>query len=55
VFRSELHCDDLEWERSKAWAFVQSIGLVWYYATSNPDVSEMGRRTLQRIVSAQES
>ncbi|CAN5816430.1 aminoglycoside phosphotransferase family protein [soil metagenome] len=50
VFRKELGCDDLEWERSKAWAFEQSMGLIWYYADSNPVMSEMGRRTLQRIV-----
>ncbi len=55
TFRAELHCDDLEWERSKAWAFEQSIGLVWYYKKSHPAVSEMGRRTLQRIVAAPRS
>jgi aminoglycoside phosphotransferase (APT) family kinase protein len=50
VFRAELGCDDLEWERSKAWAFEQSMGVVWYYARTNPAMSEMGRRTLRRIV-----
>jgi aminoglycoside phosphotransferase (APT) family kinase protein len=52
VFRAELGCNDLEWERSKAWAFEQSMGAVWYYAETNPAMSEMGRRTLQRIVDA---
>jgi aminoglycoside phosphotransferase (APT) family kinase protein len=54
VFREQLGCDELEWERSKAWAFEQSIGLIWYYADSNPEMRDMGRRTLQRILQATE-
>lgn len=50
VFRAELGSDDLEWERSKAWAFQQAMGAVWYYATTNPMMNAMGRRTLRRIV-----
>lgn len=50
VLRDELGCGDLEWERGKAWAFEQSMGVVWYYAVSNPAMSLMGRRTLQRIM-----
>ena len=42
-------CDDLEWERGKAWAFQQAMELVWYYADSNPAMSWTGRRTLARI------
>jgi aminoglycoside phosphotransferase (APT) family kinase protein len=49
VLRDDLECGDLEWERGKAWAFEQSMGVVWYYAESNPAMSLMGRRTLQRI------
>jgi aminoglycoside phosphotransferase (APT) family kinase protein len=49
VLRDDLGCGDLEWERGKAWAFQQAMGLVWYYAESNPSMSRMGRRTLQRI------
>jgi aminoglycoside phosphotransferase (APT) family kinase protein len=49
VLREDLRCDDLEWERGKAWAFEQAMGLVWYYAQSNPAMSGLGRRTLQRI------
>jgi aminoglycoside phosphotransferase (APT) family kinase protein len=45
---------DLEWERSKAWAFEQAMGLVWYYADSNPVMSRLGRATLDRIMSAAE-
>ena len=50
VFRHDLECGDLEWERGKAWAFEQSMGAVWYYTKSNPAMSLMGRRTLQRIM-----
>jgi len=50
AFRAALGCDDLEWERSKAWAFEQSLGAVWYYDRTNPAMSAMGRRTLQRIL-----
>lgn len=51
VFRAKLGVDDLEWERSKAWAFEQAIGAVWYYADTNATMSQMGRKTLERIVS----
>ncbi|MBB5776185.1 aminoglycoside phosphotransferase family protein [Nonomuraea jabiensis] len=50
VLRSDLGCDDLEWERGKAWAFQQAMGVVWYYLRSNPPMSRMGRRTLDRIL-----
>lgn len=26
------------------------MGVIWYYAETNPTMSEMGRRTLQRIL-----
>ncbi|WP_330239977.1 aminoglycoside phosphotransferase family protein [Streptomyces sp. NBC_00525] len=52
AFRRALGCDELEWERGKAWAFEQAMGLVWYYAESNPPMSELGRRTLTRILNA---
>jgi aminoglycoside phosphotransferase (APT) family kinase protein len=50
VLRSDLGCDDLEWQRGKAWAFEQAMGLVWYYVDSNPAMHRMGRTTLQRIL-----
>jgi aminoglycoside phosphotransferase (APT) family kinase protein len=50
VLRETLDTDDLEWQRGKAWAFQQSMGLVWYYAESNPVMSQVGRRTLDRIL-----
>jgi aminoglycoside phosphotransferase (APT) family kinase protein len=50
VFRAALQCDELEWERSKAWALEQSLGAVWYYQESNPAMSDMGRRTIDRVM-----
>ncbi|CAN5446234.1 aminoglycoside phosphotransferase family protein [soil metagenome] len=52
VFRTALSCSDLEWERGQAWAFQQALGLVWYYRSSNPSMSELGRRTLDRLVAS---
>jgi aminoglycoside phosphotransferase (APT) family kinase protein len=55
AFRDRLRhddpgCDDEEWERGKGWAFAQSMGLVWYYADSNPTMAAIGRRTLDRLI-----
>jgi aminoglycoside phosphotransferase (APT) family kinase protein len=50
VFREHLGCDDLEWERGKAWAFEQAMGAAWYYVKSNQAMSRMGRRTIERIL-----
>jgi aminoglycoside phosphotransferase (APT) family kinase protein len=52
ALRDDLDCDDLEWERGKAWAFEQAMGAVWYYLESNPAMSLMGQRTLQRIMAS---
>jgi aminoglycoside phosphotransferase (APT) family kinase protein len=49
LLRDELGCPDLDWERGRAWAFEQAMGLVWYYVESNPVMGAMGRRTLERI------
>ncbi|MFI9503551.1 aminoglycoside phosphotransferase family protein [Nocardia sp. NPDC052566] len=49
VLRDRLDCDDRTWERGRAWAFQQAMGLVWYYAETNPVMSRTGRRTLDRI------
>ncbi|HEV2372175.1 MAG TPA: aminoglycoside phosphotransferase family protein [Streptosporangiaceae bacterium] len=49
VLRNDLGCDDLEWERGKAWAFQQAVGAVWYYAETNPAMNQMGRCTLARL------
>ncbi|MGH8923822.1 MAG: aminoglycoside phosphotransferase family protein, partial [Acidimicrobiia bacterium] len=36
LLREDLRCDELEWERGKAWAFEQAMGAAWYYQESNP-------------------
>jgi aminoglycoside phosphotransferase (APT) family kinase protein len=50
VLRQSLGCGRVEWSRGQAWAFVQAMGLVWYYRESNPAMSELGRSTLSRIL-----
>ncbi|QIS24370.1 aminoglycoside phosphotransferase family protein [Nocardia terpenica] len=52
VLRDLLESDDPEWERGRAWAFQQAMGLVWYYVDSNPTMSRIGLRTLDRISSS---
>jgi len=52
VLRAGLGCDDPEWERGKAWAFAQAMGLVWYYVSTNPTMASVGRRTLDRLLRA---
>ncbi len=50
VLRERLGCTDVEWARGRAWALQQALGLVWYYATSHPSMSLLGRRTLTRVL-----
>ena len=50
LFRAALSIDEFEWERGKAWAFEQAMGAAWYYQSSNPVMSQMGRRTVERIL-----
>lgn len=50
--RAALGCSDVQWGRGMAWAFEQSMGLVWYYAESNPVMSRWGRRTLDRLLAS---
>jgi aminoglycoside phosphotransferase (APT) family kinase protein len=52
--RQTLGCGDVQWLRGMAWAFEQALGLVWYYAGSNPTMSRCGRRTLDRILTSPE-
>ena len=54
VFRDALGADDLEWHRGAAWALQQAMGLVWYYAASNPPMSALGRSTLRRLLAAED-
>jgi aminoglycoside phosphotransferase (APT) family kinase protein len=50
--RRSLGCSDLQWERGMAWAFEQAIGAYWYYRHSNQTMADMGRTTLERLLSA---
>lgn len=50
VLRDDLGCDDLEWQRGKAWAFQQAMGAAWYYVETNPAMSRMGMRTIERLM-----
>ncbi len=50
VLRETLRCSDVQWLRGMAWSFQQAMGLVWYYAESNPVMSAWGRRTLDRLL-----
>jgi aminoglycoside phosphotransferase (APT) family kinase protein len=50
AFRRALGGDDLEWERGRAWAFVQAMGAIWYYHRTNRTMSRMGVRTLTRVM-----
>ncbi len=52
--RHSLDCSDLQWQRGAAWAFQQSMGLVWYYNDTNPVMRDLGRSTLTRIRSDNE-
>jgi aminoglycoside phosphotransferase (APT) family kinase protein len=48
--RATLGCDDLEWARGAAWALEQALGAGWYYRRTNPTMSAMGLRTLERLL-----
>ncbi|MDR0783021.1 MAG: hypothetical protein LBE83_04590 [Propionibacteriaceae bacterium] len=50
VFRSQLGVTEVEWHRGAAWAFEEAPGLVWYYLSSNPTMSALGRSTLARLL-----
>jgi aminoglycoside phosphotransferase (APT) family kinase protein len=49
-FRTACGAEELDWVRGQAWAFQQSVGLVWYYDRTNPRMSSLGRRTLDRVL-----
>lgn len=48
--RRSLGASAVEWSRGAAWAFQQAMGLVWYYEKTNPDMSALGRSTLDRLL-----
>ncbi|HTJ68415.1 MAG TPA: aminoglycoside phosphotransferase family protein [Actinospica sp.] len=48
--RAELGCGELEWQRGRAWAFQQAMGLAWYYLETNPVMHHLGMVTLGRLL-----
>lgn len=50
--RERLGCADVQWLRGMAWAFEQAMGLVWYYAETNPVMARWGRYSLERLLAA---
>lgn len=50
VVRDRLRVSDSEWRRGAAWALQQAMGLVWYYESSNPAMSGLGRSTMRRLL-----
>lgn len=51
VLREQLGASDLQWARGAAWALEQALGLVWYYESTLPAMAELGRTTLERLLS----
>lgn len=49
TLREALDVDDVQWARGAAWAFVQAMGLGWYYRRSNPVMSALGISTIRRV------
>ena len=52
LVRQQLQCSDVQWQRGMAWTLQQAMGLVWYYAETNPVMNQWGLRTLDRLVHA---
>ncbi|HEY3548162.1 MAG TPA: aminoglycoside phosphotransferase family protein [Propionicimonas sp.] len=50
VFRDAVGCTNLEWDRGRAWALEQAMGAAWYYEQTNPAMSRMGVRTIERLL-----
>ena len=48
--RAALRPSDLDWERGRAWAFAQAMGLVHYYVTTNPEMHRLGHRTMTELL-----
>jgi hypothetical protein len=44
LVRQQPKCGDVQWRRGMAWALQQAMGLVWYYAATNPVMSRWGQR-----------
>jgi aminoglycoside phosphotransferase (APT) family kinase protein len=50
VFRNLIGADDATWRRGRGIATGQAVGLVPYYAVTNPALSALGRRMLAEIL-----
>lgn len=48
--RDALGASGLEWRRGAAWALEQAMGLVWYYRSTLPAMSTLGRTTISRLL-----
>lgn len=51
TFRRALAADDALWDRGRAWALVQAIGVLPYYVDTNPTMADTARRTLAALLS----
>ncbi|WP_091439999.1 hypothetical protein [Geodermatophilus poikilotrophus] len=49
ALQTDLGSGDVEWARGAAWALQQALGVGWYHLDSNPAMSPMGLRTLERL------
>jgi aminoglycoside phosphotransferase (APT) family kinase protein len=49
AFRTELGADDHEWDRGRAWAFLQALGCLDYYRVTNPVMSRTAVGTLAAL------
>ncbi len=50
VFRDLVGADDDTWRRSRGIAISQAVGLVPYYAVTNPALSALGKRMLREVL-----
>ncbi len=52
--RDAVGASEAEWLPGAGWALQQAMGLVWYYAESNPVMAELGRSTVARLLDDEE-
>jgi hypothetical protein len=50
VFRDFLDDDGGTWRRGRGIALHQALGLIPYYAVTNPELSALGQRMLREIL-----
>jgi aminoglycoside phosphotransferase (APT) family kinase protein len=54
AFRRELDVDDASWARGRGWALSVALIALPYYATTNPAVAELSRRTILETTASDE-